>query len=202
MNLFQWRFMNEFVHRFQWNRYNDFKSACVRFFTFFAININEKWIYYSSDTKTMTWKKKLKNIDSINLIHDQINSFFSFLSSSMRQYFVNQFFYFIFAINQDASINKNSKNSNSKNLKQHTFAKSISFCCFYFCFVRNIDRFIILICKCFREQNFYQNFHSRRRIYLFFFFTFFVFVFIFLRLSHLFWIFLFLSWSNWYLNYN
>ena len=38
----------------------------------------------------------------------------------------------IFAVNQNASINKNSKSSNSRNLKQHTLAKSISFC---FCFV-------------------------------------------------------------------
>ena len=63
-------------------------------------------------------------------------------------------FYFVseFAINQNASINKNSKSSNSRNLKQHTFAKSISLCCFCFCFVRKIDRFIILICRYLSHQ--------------------------------------------------
>ena len=68
-----------------------------------------------------------------------------------------RFFVSIFAINQNASINKfeNSKSSNLKSLKQHTFAKSISFCCFYFCycFARKIDRFIILICKCFLHRS-------------------------------------------------
>ena len=44
-------------------------------------------------------------------------------------------------------------------MKQYTFAKSISLCCFYFCFVREIDRFIILICRYFRDQNFQQNSH-------------------------------------------
>ena len=65
----------------------------------------------------------------------------------MRQYFVNRFFVSESAINQNASINKNSKSSNSRNLKQHTIAKSISFCCFCFCSAREIDRFIILICR-------------------------------------------------------
>ena len=92
--------------------------------------------------------------------------FHEFLSSSFLE----------FAINQNASINKNSKNSNSKSLKQHTFAKSISFCCF---FVRKIDRFIILICRYFRDQNFQQDFHFRFRIYFLFSFSHFLF-------SHLF----------------
>ena len=52
------------------------------------------------------------------------------------------------AINQNASINKNSKSTNSKSLKQHTFAKLLSFCCFCFCLAREIDRFLILIIKC------------------------------------------------------
>ena len=34
VNLLQWNsIMNEFAHRFQWVRYNDIKSACVRFVT-------------------------------------------------------------------------------------------------------------------------------------------------------------------------
>ena len=78
----------------------------------------------------------------------QIVFFAIFYSSSMRQFI---FFVLIFAINQNRSINKNSKSSNSKSLKQHTFAKSISFCSFYF--VRKIDRFIILICRCFLHRS-------------------------------------------------
>ena len=45
-----------------------------------------------------------------------------------RNIFSNQIriiFYFKFAINQNASINQNSKNSKSKILNQHMFAKSI-----------------------------------------------------------------------------
>ena len=116
-----------------------------------------------------------------------------------------------FAINQNASINKNSKSSNSMSLKQHTFAKSILFCCFCFCFVRNIDRFIILICKYFSSRSksrFSTRFSTRfsfsqfSHIFSVFVFAFSVFAFIFSRLSHSFWIFLLLSWSDWYLNYN
>ena len=64
-----------------------------------------------------------------------------------NQYFVNRFSVSKSAVNQNAPINKNSKSSNSRNLKQHTLAKSLSFCCFCFCFAREIDRFIILICR-------------------------------------------------------
>ena len=44
------------------------------------------------------------------------------------------------------------------------------FVVFVFVWFWNIDRFIILICKYFRDQNFQQDFHFRR-IYLFFFFS-------------------------------
>ena len=44
------------------------------------------------------------------------------------------------------------------------------FVVFVFVWFWNIDRFIILICRYFRDQNFQQNSHSRR-IYLFFFFS-------------------------------
>ena len=97
----------------------------------------------------------------MNLLRSQFNSFFS--QSSVRrqcnQRFVHRLFVSKSAINQNASINKNSKNSNSKSLKQHTLAKSISFCCFCFCFAQEIDRFIILICRYFRDQNSQQDFH-------------------------------------------
>ena len=38
--------------------------------------------------------------------------------------------YFLFAINQKTSISQSLKSSNSKSFQQHTFAKSISLCCF------------------------------------------------------------------------
>ena len=49
------------------------------------------------------------------------------------------------------------------------------FVVFVFVWFWNIDRFIILICKYFRDQNFQQDFHFRRRIYLFIFFAHFLF---------------------------
>ena len=77
----------------------------------------------------------------MNLLFNQFNSSFSqFFVVIVKRLFVSTF-----AINQNRSINKN-----SKSLKQHTFAKSISFycICFCYCFVQKIHRFIILICKC------------------------------------------------------
>ena len=147
--------------------------------------MKNEFITYS-DTKANDMKKWKTTINA-NLLHDQINSSFS-------QFFVNRrcvniLFCSKFAINQNASINKNSKNSNSKNLKQHTFAKSISFCCFCFCFVRKIDRFIILICKYFshRSKSKFSTKFSFSWFYIFCFrFSFFDFAFIFWRLSHLF----------------
>ena len=41
---------------------------------------------------------------------------------------------------------------NSRSLKQHTSAKSISFYCFCFCFAREIDRFFVLICRYLSHQ--------------------------------------------------
>ena len=105
--------------------------------------------------------------------------------SSTRQYSVA-----ISAVNQNAPINKNSKSSNSKNLKQHTFAKSISLCCFCFCSVREIDRFIILICRYLSHRSKIKfstrfSFSQFSHIFSVFVFAFFVFAFIFSRLSHL-----------------
>ena len=116
------------------------------------------------------------------------------------------------AANQDASINKNSKSSNSRSLKQHTLAKSISLCCFCFCSAREIDRFIIRICRYLSHQ--FDKILNKilnkilikililvAYIYLSSSRTFFAFEFIFSRLSHLLWAFLFLSWSDWYLSH-
>ena len=70
-----------------------------------------------------------------------VSLLFSQFSSPSSQFFVSRF-----AVNHDRSINKDSKSSNQRSLKQHTLAESISFCCF--CSVREIGRFIILICRC------------------------------------------------------
>ena len=64
----------------------------------------------------------------------------------------------IFAVNQDASINKNSKNSNSRNLKQHTFAKSISFCCFCFCLILKHRSFHYINLQIFSRSKFSTKF--------------------------------------------
>ena len=109
--------------------------------------------------------KRWKTTINVSLSRNQLNSFFLQIFVDLlvcRQHVIFR----IFAVNQNASINKNFKNSNSKSLKQHTFAKSISFCCFCFCILFwNIDRFIILICKYFRDQDFQQDFHFRDFIF-------------------------------------
>ena len=206
MNLFQWRFMNEFVHRFQWIRYNDIKNACVRFFTFSQSTSTKMNLLHTTIRKQMTWKNEKQQSMRICCTIKSIRFFRNFLSVVDASTFC---FDSKFAINQNRSINKNWKNSNSKNLKQYTLAKSISFCyfCFCFCRAREIDRFIILICKCLLHsieiKIFNKIFIFDRFAYIFCFrFAFLVFAFIFSRLSHLFWIFLFQSWSNWYLNHN
>ena len=168
-------------------------------FYIFAININKN--------KSFTYKRyennniitKLKNIDSINLLHDQINSFFSsrFVVVNSSIFCESIFFVLKSAINQNASINKNSKNSNSKNLKQHTFAKSISFCCFCFCLILKYRSFYYINLQIFSLSKFSTKCSTKFSfswfyIFFVFVFAFFVFVFIFSRLLHLFWIFLFL----------
>ena len=119
----------------QWIRYNDHQKRMrcfLRFFTSFAVNtsmkdesITSQQRYESNNMKS--WKTRV----NMSLSHSQFNSSssqISVCSSARRQCVV----FSIFAVNQNASINKNSKSSNSRNLRQHTFAKSISFC---LCFV-------------------------------------------------------------------
>ena len=112
--------------------------------------------------------KRWRTTVNVNLSFSQISSPSSQPSARRRQWSsVSES-----AVNQDAPINKNSKSSNSKSLKQHTLAEPISPCCF--CSVRDIGRFTILICRYFRDQGSQQDFqqgsHSRR-IYLSFFFS-------------------------------
>lgn len=52
------------------------------------------------------------------------------------------------AANQNRPINKDSKSSNPRSLKQHTPAEPISPCCCCSCPAREIGRFTILICRC------------------------------------------------------
>ena len=136
----------------------------------FAINI-KRWIYYIQRYEShnmKNWRIKVK----MNLSCSQFKSSFSQSSVVVVMWFsVSEF-----AINQNASINKNSKSTNSRSLKQHTSAKSISLYCFCFCFVREIDRFIILICRYLlhRSKSRFSTKFSFRcfRIYLFSFFLF------------------------------
>ena len=156
-------------------------------------------LLHTNDTRANDMKKWRTTINA-NLLHDQINSSFSQLFASRRC--VNILFCSESAANQNASINKNSKSPNSKSLKQHTFAKSISLCCFS---AREIDRFIILICRYLSHQ--FDKILNKililvTYIYLFSSRTFSAFEFIFSRLSHLLWAFLFLSWSDWYLDHS
>ena len=119
-------------------------------FYIFAINIKESESITAAIREQWHDIKKWKTTVNVNLLRTQFSSLFSqsFARRSCRQWFsVSKS-----AANQNASINKNSKSSNSRNLKQHTFAKSISFC-FCFCFAREIDRFIILICRYFSHRS-------------------------------------------------
>ena len=118
--------------------------ACVRFFTF-SQSTSKKMnlLQQRYESNDMTWKNEKQQ--SMWICY-ALNSARFFRNRLFVVHVVNDFSVSKFAVNQNAPINKNSKNSNSKNLKQHTFAKSISLC-FCFCFVREIDRFIILICK-------------------------------------------------------
>ena len=77
------------------------------------------------------WHEELKNTNQLICYSvKQARLLRNSLSSSMRQYFAS-----VSAVNQKSSINKNSKSSNSRSLRQHTPAKSISLCCFCFCLV-------------------------------------------------------------------
>ena len=88
-------------------------------------------LLHTAIRKQMTWKNEKQQSMWICHAIKSIRFFTNFCLFVCRQHVLFR----IFAINHDASINKNSKNSNSKNLKQHTFAKSISFCCFCFCLI-------------------------------------------------------------------
>ena len=110
----------------------------------------------------MTWKIEKQKSTWICHAINSICFFRNRLFVVMRQYFINSFF-FEFAINQSRSINKNSKNSNSKNLKQHMFAKSISFCCFCFCFcfVLKYRSFHYINLQIFSRSKFSTKFSTR-----------------------------------------
>ena len=171
VSLFQWRLMNEFVHRSQWDRYNDFKSACVRFFTSFAININGKWIYYIQRYESK-WHDEKSREHRVNWFAIQSNKFVFFATlcqSSMRQHSV--LFHNLQSIRTDRLI-RTRKAQIREVWNSICLRNRYRFAAFAFVFALfwNIDRFIILICRYLRDQDSQQDFHSRR-IYLFFFFS-------------------------------
>ena len=178
---------------FQWH------ALFSSIFYIFAINTSlENESITSQQRYESKWHKEMKNNNQCESVTQSIQLVFFaiFCQLSMRQHFAQRRTIFVSksAINQNASINKNSKNSNSRSLKQHTFAKSISFCCFCFCSAREIDRFIILICKYLSRRSrskFSTRFSFSWFYILCFRFSFSVFAFISSRLSHLFELFCF-----------
>ena len=71
--------INKFVSmKFLMSRLKRFQNTCVRFFTFSQSIFSTKMnlLHYNNDTKTNNMKKWKTTINA-NLLHDQINSFFS-----------------------------------------------------------------------------------------------------------------------------
>ena len=151
-------------------------------FYIFAININRKWILYINDTKTMTWRVE-KN-ESINLLFSLnkfvFSQFFVIVNASI---FCQSIFLFYnlqsIRTRRLIKIRKIQIREVWNSIRSRNRYRFVVFA-FVFIFVLfwDIDRFIILICRCFREQNFQQDFHFRN-------FRFFIFAFLFLLL-HLF----------------
>ena len=142
-------------------------------FYIFAIN-NKKWTYYIQRYENK-WHEKLKIT----------NQLICYLIKQIR-FFRNRLFVvvndFLFSNLQSIKIDrliKISKNSNSKNLKQHTFAKSILFCCFCFCFVLKYRSFHYINLQIFSRSKFSTKFSTRfsfsSHIFIFFLFAHFLF---------------------------
>ena len=188
-NLFaSFRFVSfsEFVcyNDIQWIRYNDHQKRCfIRFFTFsqsiFSTKMNQ---LHTAIRKQMTWRKKMKNNNQCKSVKQSIQFVFftnfclSVCLSICRQ-LVNISSQFLQSIRtrrwiktRKVQIRKIWNNIRSRNRYR--------FVVFVFVWFWNIDRFIILICKYFRDQNSQQDFHSRDHI-----FSIFAFLFLF---SHLF----------------
>ena len=177
--LLQWVCFNEILlasllQQSQWVRYNDIKSACVVFFDSLHLRsqyITRRWIYYitAAIRKQMASRDEEQQstwicyaINSVCLLRDSLSVVNTSIFYRRQMISASKS-----AVNQNASINKNSKSSNSRNLRQHTSAKSISLCDLCFCFFWEIGRFIILICRYLRDQDSQQDSHSRSfRIYL------------------------------------
>ena len=146
--------------------------------------------------------KSWKTTVNANLSRSQLNSSSSQTSVCLfvcRQHVISR----ISAVNQNASINKNSKGSNSRSLRQYTSAKSISLC---LCFVLRNRSFHHTNHQISSRSRFSSRFSTR--------FSFSwsyildlrtsssAFAFISLHLSHLLWDFLLQTWSDWYLNHS
>ena len=159
-----------------------------------STSMKNEFITYN-DTRANDMTRRIENIESIDLLFSQISSFFSQSFVRRRQWFsVSES-----AVNQNAPINKNSKNSNSRNLKQHTLAKSISLCCFCFCLILKHRSFHHTNLQIFSRSRFSTRF-SFSWFYIFRFRTFFsVFAIFFSCSSYLLWNFQRQLWSNRYL---
>ena len=134
----------------------------------FEVNINERWIYYTryESNDMNSWRTRIDwvcySVKSVRLFH-------SFLSSSIRQYFVNRFsVQNLQSIRtrrliriRKAQIREVWNSIRSRNRYRLVAFASVRFW--------DIDRFIILICRYFRDQNSQQNSqqssHSRDSIY-------------------------------------
>ena len=127
-------------------------------------------LHHNNDTRANDMKRWRTTIN-VSLLRSQFSSSSSQLS--VRRQCVNILFHVSIlsksAVNQDASINKDSKSSNSRSLRQHTSAKSISLCCLCFCFVlrnRSFHHTNLQISFASIQQDSQQDSHSRDRIYL------------------------------------
>ena len=181
LNYVSFRFVNFNVSaRFndtQWIRYNDHKNACVVFFDFLHLRNQHqwKWIYYIQRYESNDMKKKIEKY-RFNKFATRSNQFVFFVFVVVNASIFCQSIFLFDSLQsirtrrliktRKIQIRKIWNNIRSRN--RYRFVVSI----FVFVFVLfwNIDRFIILICKYFRDQNFQQDFHFRR-IYLFFFFS-------------------------------
>ena len=116
------------------------KKLSVNSFTFSIFSFRKsvskhQKSYFTIDDLIRMFREKSKSSDLHTHQKDFVSSQrFDIRSSRQSRFFsMHQsriIFYFMFAINQKASINQDLKSSNSKNFQQHTFAKSISFCRF------------------------------------------------------------------------
>ena len=122
----------------QWVRYNGHQKACVVLFNSLHLRSQHqrRWIYYIQRYGSK-WhgEKRWRTTVNVGLSRSQPSppspQTPACPSARRRQWPPAS----EPAANQDAPINKDSKSSNPRSLKQHTLAEPISLCCFCFCSV-------------------------------------------------------------------